>query len=73
MAEGTGPVAVIILVMVFVIAWAIFLGKFVGDVGQYFVETSGLTGIEAFVVSNLNLFIFIFLLLGTMAWMYFRG
>lgn len=72
MAES-GPLAVIILVMIFILNWFLWLGNFVSNVGWDMIHTNGLTGIEAFGYANLNLFILIALFLGTMAYLYFRG
>lgn len=71
--EGGGPVAVIFLVIVFVINWAIWLGSWLSDVGRMNIENNNLVGVEAFFFGNLNLFVFIALMLGTMAFLYFGG
>lgn len=69
--QGSGaPVAVIVLVMIFVLNWALWLGKWIGEIGQSAIDQQNLTGVEAFAFGNLNLFIFIALILGTMAWIY---
>ena len=71
-AQAT-PLAFIFLIMVFVILWFLWLGNFVGEVGANMVATNNLTGVEAFAFSNLNLIIFIGLVLGTMAYLYYSG
>lgn len=72
-AEGTGPVAVIFLVIVFIINWALWLGKWLNQVGEMNIVDNNLVGVEAFFFGNLNLFVFIALILGIMAYLYFGG
>lgn len=71
--EGGGPVAMIFLIIVFVINWALWLGKWLGQAGEMAVVNNNLAGAEAFFFSNLNLFVFIALILGVMAYLYFGG
>lgn len=52
-----GPLAFIFLLILFVMAWALFFGEIIADWGQRAIATNGLTGIEAFLVGNLNLWI----------------
>lgn len=59
------------LFLVFVVMWFVFLGKFVADVGLNIVQEQGLTGVEAFFYSNLNMVIFVIMILGIMGFMYF--
>lgn len=66
-----GPIGAMMLFMVFIVMWFIWLGKWVGDVGQYAVSQNNLVGIEAFAFNNLNGVVFIGLILGIMAWGYF--
>jgi hypothetical protein len=61
------------LILVFIINWAIWLGPWLGDVGKMNIEDNHLVGVEAFFFANLNLWVFIGLILGTMAWLYFGG
>jgi len=72
-AQETGPLAYIILLLVFVLMWFLWLGGFVNDMGEYAINSAGYTGIEAFFYSNMNIFIFIGLIIGTMAYLYLRG
>jgi hypothetical protein len=66
-------VAFVIIVVMFLAMWALFLGKFLSYVGKTAVESNNLTGIEAFVLSNLNLFVFIALVCGLIAYGFFGG
>lgn len=68
-----GPIGFILLVLVFVIIWFVWLGSFVSEWGQAIVATNGYTGFEAFFWSNLNMLIFICLILGILAYFYFGG
>ena len=69
----SGPVGLIFLVIVFIIIWAVWLGQFVTTMGQQAIQATGLTGLEAFIYANINLFIFIALVLGIMGFMYFSA
>ena len=66
-------VAFLIVVIMFIAMWALFLGKFLSYVGHTAVEQNNITGIEAFVLSNLNLFVFIGLVHGLIAYGFFGG
>jgi len=68
-----GPLAMLCLVFVFVVCWGMFLGKYVNTTGAYFVQETGAQGMEAFIMSNLNLFIFLGFVLGITAYLYFGG
>lgn len=68
-----GPIGFIFLVLVFVIIWFIWLGSFVSEWGQAIVITNSYTGFEAFFYSNLNMLIFIVLILGSLGYFYFGG
>jgi hypothetical protein len=71
-AQG-GPIAFILLIMVFNILWFVWLGGFISDVGAQAISTNSLTGVEAFFYANLNMVIFIAEILGIMGYLYFIG
>lgn len=71
--KAFGPIGFIFLVLVFVIVWFVWLGGAVGDWGHYIVLTNNYTGLEAFFYENLNMWIFITLILGIMGFFYFGG
>ena len=71
-AEGHGVLATIILIIFFVVIWFLWLGKFVADNAGYMIDLNNLTGVEAFGFANMNLFIMIGLILGTIAYLYFK-
>lgn len=69
----SGPVALILLIIIFMINWFIWLGDWVSTAGQTAVIQGGLTGIEAFMYNNLNVFVFLSVVLAIMAWGYFSA
>ena len=48
---------------VFVLVWAVFLGEWLSRIGASFVVDNGLTGLEAFIASNFNLWVLVGVLL----------
>ena len=68
-----GPLAMIILVGIFLINWALWLGTFLSVVGQNAITTGNLTGIDAFAFANLNMVVLFGVIFGLMAYMYFGG
>lgn len=63
----TGIISYFFVVVVFVIIWAIWLGGFLAGVGEQAIAVNHLTGIEAFLYGNINLFIFIALAVSVVA------
>jgi hypothetical protein len=61
--KGQSPLTILFIVGVFITFWAFFLGKFLADAGAALVTQNNLTGIEAFIASNLNLWVGIALLI----------
>jgi hypothetical protein len=45
------------LLIIFIIIWALWLGKWINELGQEAITTNNLTGLEAFMLSNINLMI----------------
>ena len=70
---NVGAVGAIILFLVFLLNWFIWLGAWLTQVGNFAITSSGATGVEAFVYSNLNLVVLIAMILGIMGFMYFGG
>lgn len=70
---AVGIIAIIFLVFIFLILMAIFLGDFINTTSQNVIVENGLTGVEAFLVSNMVLWIIVALILGILAFMYFGG
>lgn len=69
--KGVGPIGAVMLFLVFLVIWFIWLGGWLNTVGAIVVADNGLTGIEAFFFENLNLLIFVCMILGMLGWMYF--
>ena len=67
-----GPLALILMFILFVILWALWLGSFIQEWGARMITDNGLTGVEAFAVANLNLWIFLGLLI-SIAWATYAG
>lgn len=61
--SGQSPLTIVFIVGVFILFWAMFLGKFLNTYGQALVTNNSLTGLEAFIASNLNLWVGIALLI----------
>ena len=68
-----GPLAMIFLIFIFLINWALWLGEWLSVVGQNMVEVNHITGLEAFFYSNLNMIVLLGVIFGMMAFMYFGG
>ena len=71
--RGTGPIGFIILEIFFVINWALWLGTFINSTMQTIISTNSLTGLEAFLFANMNLWIFIILVIGNVAFFTFAA
>jgi len=59
--------------MIFVVLWALFFGAWVNTWAQQAITVNSLTGIEAFLVANMNLWIGIGVLIGAVSIIYFGG
>ncbi len=68
-----GPIAYIFTVLVFIFIWFVWIGKWLVQVGENAIANNGLTGIEAFFYANLNIWVMLGLILGTIGYMYFGG
>ena len=68
-----GPVGFLFLVIVFIVIWALWLGKWLNDTGEIIIASSGATGFEAFFWANLNMWVMIGLILGMIGFFYFGG
>lgn len=66
-----GQIGFIFLLLVFILNWFLWLGKWISTVGAYVVQTNNLNGVEAFFFMNLNAVIFIVMLLACIGWGYF--
>ena len=68
-----GPIGVLIMFLIFIVVWFMFLGGWIGNVGQEAVTSNKLDGVEAFTFSNLNLFVSLILILALIGYMYFSA
>lgn len=71
-AQG-GPVYFVFGILLFVLLWFTWLGGFIGDIGEQIVVSNGYTGVEAFFYANLNIVIFVVLVLAIMTYGFFAG
>lgn len=67
---NVGPIGAIFLFMVFLVNWFIWLSTWLSTVGQLAVQSASLTGLEAFILLNLNFVVFICMLLGMLGFFY---
>ena len=65
-----GPIGFIFFLLVFIILWFVWIGEWISNVGQQAIIDGSLTGVEAFFYANLNTWVLISLLLGTLGFMY---
>lgn len=65
------PITVVFWVLIFVVIWFMFIGPFLNMGVGMAIENNHLTGIEAMLLANLNLLIFICLILFIIAYNYF--
>lgn len=68
--KGATQITVVFWVIAFVIIWFMFAGKFLNIGVGMAIENNNLTGIEAFLLSNLNLIIFFCVLIFIVAYGY---
>jgi len=59
--------------VVFIVLWAMFFGKWVSDWGQNFILVNGSTGLEAFLISAMNIWILAGVIIGTIGAVYVGG
>ena len=71
-AQGQGPIAFIFTILVIIILWFVWIGKWLADVGQDAIA-NGLTGFNAFFYANLNVWFFLALILGTIGFMWWSS
>ncbi len=72
-AQYGGPIAYILMVLVFIVLWAVWLGPWLVTVGQQAIIDGPLVGFEAFFYANLNLWVMLGLILGTLGWFYWSA
>jgi hypothetical protein len=65
-----GLVRVFFLLIIFVLIWGIWLGRFINEWVSEFLKQNYVTGIEAFLWANMNLWIGIMLFIGVLIFVY---
>lgn len=71
--KGAGEIGVILLVIFFFVNYFIWGADWVSDVGNKMITDNSLTGIEAFLYSNLNFWIIMVVILSIVGWAYFSA
>lgn len=70
---GGGIIKVVFGAIAFIILWAMFFAEIINEQCQMMIATYNLTGYEAFLLLNMNLWIGIGLFLGVLGYVYFSG
>lgn len=68
---GLVIISVIFMWIMFFLVWGLWLGKFFSDRCQELITTGEYTGIEAFILANINVFVVVCVLLGGAVTIYF--
>jgi hypothetical protein len=68
-----GAVGAVFSFIIFIIVWFVFLSAWLRDAGHDIVLSGNLSGIEAFILDNLNFMVFIIMLIACSAWAYYGG
>lgn len=71
-AQG-GPIAFAFLMLVFLFMWFMWIGSWIKDVGQQAIIDGSLTGVEAFFYANLNVWVWLGLILGGIGYSYWSA
>jgi len=66
-----GMIGAIFLFLMFILNWFLWLGTWLTSVGTTAVSSNGLTGVEAFFLSNLNFVVLVVMILAMIGWSYF--
>jgi len=59
--------------LVFIILWVMFFAEWLSSWGAAYIVQHSATGLEAFLMANMNLWVFIGIILGTLSTIYFGG
>lgn len=72
--RGQIPVlGVLFGLLVFLILWAMFFAGYLQTVANQMIIDQGLTGLEAFLLAYINLWVFCGIIFGTLVFMYYGG
>lgn len=69
----TGILSVILGLIIFFTLWGMFFAEWLSYWAQDMVTVNNLSGVEAFLISNINLWVFLGVCLGVIGVMYFGG
>lgn len=69
----SGIIEVFFMFVIFIILWFAWLGNWLSQISEMSMATGNFTGIEAFFYSNLNLVVWVCLIIGMLVWSYFRS
>jgi len=61
--RGATPIKLMFTVLLFIIFWATFLGRYLITIGYNYINTNSSTGVEALFFANLNFVVLIALIL----------
>ena len=59
--------------IVFFVLWAMFFAKWLNNAAQNFITSQSLTGLDAFLVSGINIWVFAGVIIGFVSTFYFGG
>lgn len=62
--KGFGPIPVLASWMLFLVIWLYWLNDVINYYTAFWIETHGITGIEAFLLAQLNMLIFLISIIG---------
>ena len=65
--QNTTPITIMFLVLFFLVIWGLFLGGFINQNSAQAIADHNLSGFQAFIWANLNLIIFICLIMFILA------
>lgn len=71
--KAVTPITLVFWVIMFAIVFFMFGAQFLGYWSLYAVSVNGLTGVEAFLLSNMLLWFIIILIIGILAYAYIGG
>lgn len=65
--------SILFSLLVFLILWGMFFAKWIADWGQTFIEDQALDGLSAFLVANMNIWVFAGVIIGVVTTIYVGG
>jgi len=64
---------VLFSLLVFIILWAMFFGEWLANEGEKYIVQHSATGLEAFLMANMNLWVFAGLIIGVVTTLFIGG